>query len=365
MKDIFVLLFCFFISLPILQMLTNIVPELPSHENRKPTSLPSFGKTSDFSLYLKEFDLYFKDNFGMRSFLVKLELALNFFLFRETPMKDVLIGNEGWLYYEPQKKDGITLDDFYGNVNFPPEKIKIIQAKLHKLNRYLKSKNTKFIFFVTPNKNTIYPEFLPREILEKKSTYTRFHQIQKILEEESIDTIDLRSILSQKKSQEKYELYYKTDSHWNYLGAYWGYKSLLDKLKIQPKDYSFHQFYHPGGDLAGMLSIDYLIYENDIKSDTELGSLKDCISIYSKDSFYCESNEKHPRLVMYRDSFSIWLIPYLKEHFSRSVYLWGTANIDLSIIEKEKPDIVIIQIVERHLDNILNLYQNEFSDKVK
>jgi hypothetical protein len=365
MKDIFVIIFCTFLGLPIFQMLTNVVPELPSHENRIPISLPSLIKINDLSLYLKEFDLYFKDNFGMRSFLVKLELALNYFLFRETPMKDVLIGNEGWMYYEPKKNDGITIEDFFGNVNYTPEKLKLIQTKLHSLNEYLKSKNIRFIFFITPNKNTIYPEYLPEEILKKKSNYTRIHQIQQILEEERIDTIDLKSILTQKKSQEKYELYYKTDSHWNYLGAYWGYKSLLDKLKIQPKEYSFHQFYHPGGDLAGMLSIDYLIYENDIKSDTKPDSLKNCTSIYSKDSFYCESNVKLPRLVMYRDSFSIWLIPYLKEHFSRSVYLWGTANIDLSIIEKEKPDIVIIQIVERHLDNLLNLYQNKFSDKVK
>ena len=365
MKNIFVSVFCLIVSLPLFQMLTHVIPEVPFHENRKIVEFPISRKIDEFSLFFKDFDLYFKDNFGMRSYLVKLELSLNYFLFQETPMKDVLIGKEGWLYYDPIKNDGITMEDFYGNVNYNPEKLKLIQTKLHNLNEFLKSKNIKFIFFITPNKSTIYPEYLPPNISSKKANYTRYDQIQQIITEENLDSIDLKSIFLEKKNQQKNNLYYKTDSHWNHLGAYWGYKSLFDKLKIQTKEYSFQESYHPGGDLAGMLSIDYLMYERDYIGSTDILSQSDCKPIYSRDSFYCETNENSHRLVMYRDSFSIWLVPYVKQHFSRSVYLWGTANIDLNIIEKEKADIVIIQMVERHLDNILILYQDELLEKIR
>jgi alginate O-acetyltransferase complex protein AlgJ len=364
MKIIFVITFCLILSLPLFQMLTNIIPEVPFHENRKKAEFPSYKKMEEFSLFLKDFDLYFKDNFGMRSYLVKLELSLNYFLFQETPMKDVLIGKEGWLYYDPKKNDGITMEDFYGNVNYTPEKLKLIQTKLHDLNEFLKSKNIKFLLFITPNKNSIYPENLPSNLSSKKASFTRYDQIKDILIKEGIETIDLKTIFSEKKMQEKKNMYYKTDSHWNHLGAYYGYKSLLDKLKIQSNDYTFQETYHPGGDLAGMLSIDYLMFEKDYISSTYNFSQNDCKTIYSKDSFYCETNENSQRLVMYRDSFSIWLVPYVKQHFSRSIYLWGTANIDLSIIEKEKADIVIIQIVERHLDNLLILYEDEVLKKL-
>jgi len=360
MKNFFVSIFCLILTLPLFQMLTHVIPEVPFHENRKKAEFPKYRKVDELNLFLKDFDLYFKDNFGMRSYLVKLELSLNYFLFKETPMKDVIIGKEGWLYYDPKKNDGITMEDFYGNVNYTPEKLKIIQTKLHNLNEFLKSKNTRFLFFITPNKNSIYPEYLPTNLSSKKASFTRYDQIKDILIRENIETIDLKSIFSEKIIQDKNNLYYKTDSHWNYLGAYYGYKSIFDKLKIQSKDYTFHEKFHPGGDLAEMLSIDYLIFEKDYLSSTDILSQGECKSIYSKDSFYCENNENSQRLVMFRDSFSIWLVPYMKQHFSRSTYLWGTANIDLSIIEKEKVDIVIIQMVERHLDNLLILYKDEF-----
>ncbi len=365
MKHIFVSVFCLLVSLPLFQMLTHVISEVPFHENRKIAEFPPYRKIEEFNLFLKDFDLYFKDNFGMRSYLVKLELSLNYFLFQETPMKDVLIGEEGWLYYDPIKNDGITMEDFYGNVNYTPEKLKLIQTKLHNLNEFLKLKKIRFIFFITPNKNSIYPEYLPTNINSKKASYTRYDQIMDILFKEGIETINLKSIFIEKKDQEKNNMYYKTDSHWNHLGAYFGYKSLFDKLNIQSKEYTFLETYHPGGDLAGMLSIDYLMYEKDYKSSTDILSQSDCNPIYSKDSFYCETNENSKRLVMYRDSFSIWLVPYVKQHFSRSVYLWGTANLDLNLIEKEKADIVIIQMVERHLDNLLILYQDELLENLK
>jgi alginate O-acetyltransferase complex protein AlgJ len=365
MKNIFVSIFCLILSLPLFQMLTHVIPEVPFHENRKKVEFPPYRNMEEFGLFLKDFDLYFKDNFGMRSYLVKLELSLNYFLFKETPMKDVIIGKEGWLYYDPKKNDGTTMEDFYGIVNYTPEKLNLIQTKLHNLNEFLKSKNIRFLFFITPNKNSIYSEYLPTNINSKKANFTRYDQIKDILVKEGIETIDLKTIFFEKKNQEKRNLYYKTDSHWNYLGAYYGYKSILDKLKIHSNDYTFQETYHPGGDLASMLSIDYLMFEKDYISSTDILTQSECKTIYSKDSFYCLNNENSQGLVMYRDSFSIWLVPYLKQHFSRSVYLWGTANIDLSLIVKEKADIVIIQIVERHLDNLLILYEDELLKKLK
>ena len=45
------------------------------------------------------------------------------------------------------------------------------------------------------------------------------------------------------------------------------------------------------------------------------------------------------------------LIPYLSMNFLRSIYIWKS-NIDFSIIEREKPDIVILEIVDRYLGSL-------------
>ena len=56
-----------------------------------------------------------------------------------------------------------------------------------------------------------------------------------------------------------------------------------------------------------------------------------------------------PRAVVFRDSMAIALIPLLSEDFSRVVYVQSRA-MDFDIIERERPDIVIEEMVERSIN---------------
>ena len=55
-----------------------------------------------------------------------------------------------------------------------------------------------------------------------------------------------------------------------------------------------------------------------------------------------------PRAVIFRDSFASGLAPFLSEHFSRAVYLWQN-DFDADAVLKERADVVIQEIVGRHL----------------
>ena len=55
-----------------------------------------------------------------------------------------------------------------------------------------------------------------------------------------------------------------------------------------------------------------------------------------------------PRAVIFRDSFTSRLAPFLSEHFSRAVYLWQN-DFDADVVSREHPDVVIQEIVGRHL----------------
>ena len=55
-----------------------------------------------------------------------------------------------------------------------------------------------------------------------------------------------------------------------------------------------------------------------------------------------------PRLVMFRDSFASLLLQFLAPHFSRAAYVW-TRGFDARLIEAERPQIVIQEMVERDL----------------
>jgi len=57
------------------------------------------------------------------------------------------------------------------------------------------------------------------------------------------------------------------------------------------------------------------------------------------------------RAVVFRDSFSMALVPFLSEEFGRAVYLW-IQDFEPSVIEREKPDLVIQEYTERLLSVI-------------
>src|SRR6185503_13460476 len=58
------------------------------------------------------------------------------------------------------------------------------------------------------------------------------------------------------------------------------------------------------------------------------------------------------RAVVFRDSFASRLVPFLSEHFSRAVYVWQN-DFDANLVEQERPDVVIQEIVGRHLYNFI------------
>ena len=55
-----------------------------------------------------------------------------------------------------------------------------------------------------------------------------------------------------------------------------------------------------------------------------------------------------PRALIFRDSFTSKLAPFLSEHFSRAVYLWQN-DFDASAVDRERPDVVVQEIAGRHL----------------
>jgi hypothetical protein len=54
------------------------------------------------------------------------------------------------------------------------------------------------------------------------------------------------------------------------------------------------------------------------------------------------------RAVIYRDSFLNTMIAILAESMGRGVFVWG-AEVDYKLLEREHPDVVILQMIERRL----------------
>lgn len=128
---------------------------------------------------------------------------------------------------------------------------------------------------------------------------------------------------------------------------------------MEPKlasDFEWKQANQGRGDLANMLALDERITEeNQILFTT---SFENEISFHEKENNYGTSLEKKsliatnkdkalPKLLVFQDSFGEALLKFLSYHFRESVFIQSDSY-SSAIIEKESPDVVIFEIVERY-----------------
>src|SRR5262249_34283022 len=69
---------------------------------------------------------------------------------------------------------------------------------------------------------------------------------------------------------------------------------------------------------------------------------------HGPDIVFEHPDKRLPRAVVFRDSFANLLTPLLSEHFRRVVFS-RQYTLDSAVIEREKPDVVIHEFVERTL----------------
>lgn len=67
-------------------------------------------------------------------------------------------------------------------------------------------------------------------------------------------------------------------------------------------------------------------------------------------------------MMMFRDSYARQLIPYITHHFHNSAFLW-TNTLMTSLVENEKPDLVIWEMSERFIPFFLMYKNPPFSEQ--
>ena len=365
-----VILFFFILWVPIIQVIHPILPEMKSTENRKLAEKPKI----KFSLkalknYTKQYNTYINDHYGLRNFIIRVNCMIHINLLHTSPTRDVVLGREGWLYYD-SSADGISLMDFCGYAPFREPELEMIVEKITKINRFCEERGILFKIVIAPNKHTIYPEFLPLDIKNRQGASTRLDQLKNVLIRNKLGSvlIDLRPTLVFSKGMKPYPLYYLTDTHWNQMGVFIAYTEIMKNLLLRfprikilnIKKYSVIQKENRGlGDLSTFISMSGLLKDTEIVLEPQTPYLAKEIDpgielegTYNIARYHIEKSN-YPKLLMFRDSFGVPLLPYLSESFSDSLYVWYTpSGVNLSIIEKERPQIVILELVERNLQSL-------------
>lgn len=301
--------------------------------------LPSFTDSS----FAGAFNERLVQQSPFRPAALKLKAEISEKIFGTSSADTVILGSDGWLYFSE------TTNEYIGEELLTDEEIGQIVDRLNEIYEYCKERNVNFIFTVAPNKNTLYPEHMPKRYL--RQDMNNYDRLTAALAETDIPFVDFHDL----RDESDELLYYKTDTHWNSRGALAAYNRLMSALNIECETYDgvpFVQKTHLG-DLEQMLHPSSYTEETEYAVDYDftysyVGRFKSEEDI----TIRTENVNGSGSLLMFRDSFGSALLPLFAEEFKNACFS-RAVPIDLSMIDTENADVVIYEIVQRNIENII------------
>ena len=375
-KIIIIFIFLLSIYLPFIGSFFQKDETRSSVENRNFAKLPSFPQSlTSIGHYPERFNAYYSDNFGFRDILTQAYFKITDKHVSKTPFDDVTFGKNDWLFLGSIKPGYDRYDDPIGDaINrnlFTQKELVNFAQSIMKINSWLKDRGIEYLYIIAPNKHTIYFEYLPEYISKIGLESSTDQLVNYLLEHTDVNVLDLRQPLIEEKK--KHQVYFKTDTHWNHYGANVAQYEILKKISnffpnhISPsllRENQFNITHMNGGDLAGLAKLQNIV-EVSPQPIFEGGCIpknENPAHVGEKThTIVCET--KTLNALIFRDSFFWALKPYISREFKRSTYIWGRLDYLLltEYINKENPDIVIEEVVERSLP--YNLKHNFFPIK--
>lgn len=222
---IFVCVLTFFFFSSIYTCLTT-TKQIAEQENRLLAPFPRLRNVRhDLPLFADKFASFYNDHFAFRLPMISGRNWVLFTLLRSSGSPMIAIGNTGWLFFTDEPTLAAELND----TPFSEDNLKLWAKTLCMRRDVLAAHGIKYIFFVAPEKASIYPEYLPVG-WRRHPGITRLDQLQTYLKEHTdLDVFDPKSIILENKPKGRV-LYHSHDTHWNQYGAFLVAQKLLNHI---------------------------------------------------------------------------------------------------------------------------------------
>jgi hypothetical protein len=345
--------------------------EILTSENRNSASFPRFnlhGKSNPYAYidqYIQHVNDYYKDHFGFRGELLSVygfckSSLLGGILYPEK----VVRGMDNWYFLGDSFNNDIK--ESKGIIYFSEAQLDSIEKNLNTIDKECKEHGIKLYVAIAPNKLSVYGKYLP--IMQSEHP-TKPEQVINRMKRDHFTIIDLKKGFSKYSDR---RLFHRNDTHWNSFGAFLGYQTLMDFIvqdfpevkALSADDYKPDTIVSEEGDLTQMLSIkipeEKVIMKPKFESNTskkiEKFPVPDYYAGNPQEYAIRYTNPGRPlKVLVYRDSFFDAMAPFIKESFGESVLIWYPYG--RSLMDSEKPDLIIYEVVERDVDFLVNIHQ--------
>jgi hypothetical protein len=320
-----------------------------------------------------------------KSFLYNIDFTLkwaSFILYRfgmSTDPKQVIVGKNGWFFLGDAYEYTLT------EARRAPTDADHLLAKKIAVTAQgwasdLSNQGVKvFKIMVGPNKGTIYPEYMPAwaRPFSPGVTDVLFEAVG------SNHYLDLRPALLEFKANNPEPIYYKTDTHWNFLGASIAFREFSKQIAKEAPEILWPQpewfqvdrkEIRYGGDLAKFLRLsdqlpdfEPILRLSTVSTNTTLRDF-DSQTIVGQGGNPALISPTKPLWVQARGALNLKRVLWLRDSFGTAISPWMAATFSdvlqvhwgevighpgrlSQLVDRWKPDYVFITVVERAARN--------------
>ena len=328
---------------------------------RQRTELPSRIGPGAFQVL----DKWFADRIGLRYPLIYLGTEFHLGAFGRPLDRHIFFGADGWMFWtEDADRVPSAMADSRGKLHFTPAEIRRIETELLAVRDRFAACRIPFAVVAAPNKQSIYREFVVAD--GGRGPPTRLDGLLASLSPAARSQIvDTRETIRPAKAKHApVRLYNKTETHWNELGAFYGYVAIMDALRraapiSHPELTSIAQYEvspqrnYPGGDMATFILFSpWRFPDEDVSVQRKTRTILPPEEQIDPREFVARNPEGKGRLLLIGDSFTQGPVRYLQQHFAE-VHRVISTTVDGDLVARIKPDAVLVLAVERNLERLL------------
>lgn len=318
--------------------------------------------------FRRQFETYLDDHIGFRDSAIELNSKIKILAFNTSPSSLALLGRDRWIYFWGRSSRHVSAKrDFSGQYRYPLERLDRWYISHMAIVNDLADRGVDYLLAIAPNKQSVYPEFLPfrtqikagETILDQYSAYLVNKEVKGWLNLKP-DFLDMKP---------RQQMYLRSDSHWNEHGFLYAYRKFVEWSRtrnptipppMQKADLEFIPKWRRG-DLVYIVGFASRFMETitSVNARTPCASIKEEIPLqeygYPKpaQAYLYRCNTGVGKTLFLHDSFGIPVEPLLAEHYAETLASHNGNPLELDrLVSQFEPDFFIHLRVERELSSL-------------